>query len=148
MAFRNGCYASIWGCYPNESGKATGVRISISKKNKTTQLYETDFTGFVTFIGEANTKIQKYVGRQLGEDRKPLARIRLDEVSATRRERPGQEGVPARDKVYTDSFQCYTFTDEDELADGNTSTPTQQSRSVFDPSIPDDAGDDEELPFN
>ena len=147
MAFRNGCYASIWGCYPNESGKATSVRVSISKKNKTTQQYETDFSGFVTFIGDANSKIQRYVGKQIGDNRRPLARIRLDEISATRKERPGQEGVPAKEKVYIDGFQCYAFTDEDELNEGN--APVQSSKpSSYDPSIPDDAGDDEELPFS
>lgn len=39
-----------------ENGKTCDVQISVSKKNKQTDQYETDFSGFVKFCGEALVK--------------------------------------------------------------------------------------------
>lgn len=142
MAFRNGCYASLWGVYPSASGKVTSGRISISRKRKDTGAYETDFTGFVSFIGDANLKIQKYVGKEMGEDRKPIARIRLDEVAATVIEKPNQEGVPLKNREYNHQYQCFSFTDAEEQ-----STAPPQPKAVPKEFVDVPDGIDEELPF-
>lgn len=52
MGFRNGAYATIWEVKP-VSDTNTKARISVSRKNKQTGQYETDFSGFVEFIGTA-----------------------------------------------------------------------------------------------
>lgn len=52
MGFRNGAYATVWEVKEGK-GNYLDVRLSTSKKNKTTEQYETDFSGFVRFIGDA-----------------------------------------------------------------------------------------------
>lgn len=52
MGFRTGSYATIWDVTP-KTDQVTSVRLSISHKNKDTQEYEQDFSGFVSFIGTA-----------------------------------------------------------------------------------------------
>ncbi len=55
MGFRSNAYATIWDINPASDLRTKG-RISISKKNKTTGEYETDFSGFVNFLGSATAK--------------------------------------------------------------------------------------------
>lgn len=55
MAFRNGAYATVWEVKKG-NGNFTDARISTSKKNKQTEQYETDFSGFVRLIGNAHQK--------------------------------------------------------------------------------------------
>ena len=55
MGFRTGAYATIWEVQP-VSETMTKVRLSTSKKNKQTNEYETDFSGFVAFVGAAAAK--------------------------------------------------------------------------------------------
>ena len=52
MGFRQGSYMKIWEVTPGE--RSTKVRGSISKKNKQTDKYEQDFSGFVTLAGTAH----------------------------------------------------------------------------------------------
>ena len=56
MGFKQGAYAKIWSVEPGESGKYVKSRVSVSRKNKETGVYEQEFSEFVTFIGEANVK--------------------------------------------------------------------------------------------
>lgn len=56
MGFRQGGFATVWEIvYAGD--KFTKARVSISRKNKQTDQYETNFSGFVSFIGAAHTKI-------------------------------------------------------------------------------------------
>lgn len=55
MGFRTNAYVTIWSIEPMSDLRTKG-RISISKKNKTTGEYETDFSGFVNFLGSATAK--------------------------------------------------------------------------------------------
>lgn len=52
MGFRTGSYATIWSV-ESATDTRTKARISISRKNKQTGEYDTDFSGFVDFIGTA-----------------------------------------------------------------------------------------------
>jgi len=52
MGFRKGNYASVWEVTPVGENR-TKVRISTSRKNKQTDQYEQDFSGFVMFVGTA-----------------------------------------------------------------------------------------------
>ena len=55
MGFRTGAYAKIWEVTPM-SYTSTKVRLSVSRKNKQTNEYEQDFSGFVLAIGTAAAK--------------------------------------------------------------------------------------------
>lgn len=55
MGFRNDCYAKVWEV-KQRAEKYTDAKISVSKKNKQTEQYETEFSGVVRFIGDAHKK--------------------------------------------------------------------------------------------
>lgn len=52
MSFRSGAYLKIWEITPGE--RSTRIRCSSSRKNKQTNEYEQDFTGFVNLVGGAH----------------------------------------------------------------------------------------------
>lgn len=144
MGFRNGCYASVWGITPSESGKYTDVRISISKKRQDTQEYVQDFSGNVRFIGDANEMIQPYVGMKVGEDRKPIVKLRLENVESTVTKVKKYDGTDA----WYHGYQCYSALLADEAqASAPASPASAQAPAPYNPSIPDDVNE-EELPFN
>ena len=120
MAFQNGSYATIWEVKPSE--KYTDVRLSTSRKRKDTGAYETDFSGFVRFIGSAHQKAASL---------KEKDRIRLGEISVTR------TYDKVRDTNYT-NFQCFSF----EFPESQPSSSPKE----YNVSIPE--GVDEELPFS
>lgn len=53
MGFRKDSYATVWEVKKG-NGNYTDVRLSTSRKNKQTDAYETDFSGFVRFVGTAH----------------------------------------------------------------------------------------------
>lgn len=55
MGFRTGSFCTIWEVEPI-SDTNTKARISISHKNKQTGEYETDFSGYVNFMGTVAAK--------------------------------------------------------------------------------------------
>ena len=55
MGFRTGAYAKCWSVEP-KTDSITRLRISVSKKNKSTGEYEQDFSGFATVFGSAAAK--------------------------------------------------------------------------------------------
>jgi hypothetical protein len=56
MGFRQDAYARVWSA--ENRGKYTTCRVSISKKNKETNAYTTEFQdGFVRFVGKAHELI-------------------------------------------------------------------------------------------
>lgn len=54
MGFRQDGFMTVWSVEPGRSGSTTKVRLSASRKNKKTDEYEQDFSGFCTFIGKAH----------------------------------------------------------------------------------------------
>jgi len=75
MGFRNNAYAKVWEIKTSQP-KYTEVRISISRKNKTNDTYEQEFSGYVRFIGKAHEKIRELIEGD---------RIVLDSVDVTNR---------------------------------------------------------------
>lgn len=73
MGFHKDAWASVWSVEEGR-GNTMKVRISTSRKNKTTDEYEQDFSGFCTFIGNAKAKAEKL---------KPKDRIKLGDVDVT-----------------------------------------------------------------
>lgn len=130
MGFRTGAYATIWEV-KNGNGNYTDVRLSISKKNKQTNEYETDFSGFVRFIGTAHQKATSLKERD---------RIKIGDCEVT------NNYNKEKNVTYT-NFAVFSF--EDANSGGNANN-NQNTQSKSDPdgfmNIPD--GIDEELPFN
>ena len=52
MGFRTGAYATVWDV-ENKNDNNTKLRISIGRKNKETDRFEDDFSGFVNVFGSA-----------------------------------------------------------------------------------------------
>lgn len=126
MGFRTGSYATVWEV-KNGNGNYSDVRISTSKKNKQSGEYETDFSGFVRFVGTAH---------QAAPALKAKDKIKIGDCEVTN-SYSKEKGV-----TYT-NYAVFTF----ELATGNnTSSSPTNNNSVGNTNIPD--GTDEELPFN
>ena len=54
MGFRNGAIATVWKVKEVTDGdKFRDIQISTSRKNKKTEKYEADFSGYVRFVGNA-----------------------------------------------------------------------------------------------
>ena len=75
MAFKNGAYATVWEVKQTKS-KSLNVRISTSYKDKNTNQYVDDFSGYVFFAGRAAEKVASC---------KQKDRIKLVETSVTSR---------------------------------------------------------------
>ncbi len=64
MGFKLGAYAKIWKV--EDKGNFSKVQMSVSKKNRQTDQYETEFSGFVNFVGHAHNKIStSYEGAKI-----------------------------------------------------------------------------------
>ena len=74
MGFRTGVLASVWEVAP-VSETSTKLKISTSYKNKKTNTYEQDFSGFVLAIGTATAQKAALL--------KPGDRIRLGDIDVT-----------------------------------------------------------------
>ncbi len=103
MGFRNGSYASVFSVKKG-NGKYYDVNITTSKKDKSTGSYNTDFRGFVRFIGNAANAIAKYEGRSGS----PICRIKLGDVEVT------NSYNKEKNVTYT-NYAVFSF----EMADGN-----------------------------
>lgn len=127
MAFRNGSYAKVWKINTGK-GNYTDVQLSTSKKNQQTDQYETDFSSYVRFIGDAH----KNAG-SLTEG----CRIKIGDCSVT------NSYSKEKNTTYT-NYQVYTF----ELADGNNGSQglNMKPKDTSFMDIPDNI--EEELPFN
>lgn len=126
MGFRKGAYATVWEVR-NGKGNWMDVRLSISKKKQHSREYETDFSGFVRFIGDAAVKALCLEER---------ARIKIGECDVTSHYDKG------KNTTYT-NFAVFSFEDAD---GGNSSGDgSQQNSGDGFMSYPED---DDALPFN
>lgn len=133
MGFRKGAYCTVWEIQPVKD-TMTKARISMSKKNKQTGLYETDFSGWVTFVGTASA------GKAMGLKEKD--RIQLGDVDVTTK-------YDAEKKMQYINYWIYDF----ELQDGRSQTvqatiqTPEQPRDTSFLDVGDGEVDDELLPF-
>ena len=74
MGFRTGALASVWEVAPM-SDTSTKLKLSISFKNKKTNTYEQDFSGYVLAIGTAAAKKASLL--------KPGDKIRLGDIDVS-----------------------------------------------------------------
>lgn len=129
MGFRTGSYATIWSV-ESATDTRTKARISISRKNKQTGEYDTDFSGFVDFIGTAAARKALTL--------KEKDRIRLGDVDVT------NNYNNEKNITYT-NFKIFSFETQAEInsgGGGNSGFNTEPQRAVDSGEI-----DDSQLPF-
>lgn len=132
MGFRQDGFMTVWSVEPSKSGNTTRVRLSSSRKNKNTDEWEQDFSGFCTFIGDAH----KAAARLKERDR---IKILECDVGTTYNKEKKTEYV---------NYKVFDF----EMADGGKSTNTKQDKTGKAPdkrTAFDEEGDvgDDRLPF-
>lgn len=127
MAFRDNAFATVWEVKPTR-GSSMNVRISTSYKSKQTGNYETDFSDFCFFSGEAAKKVANC---------KPRDRIQLLQTSVT-----SQYDKNTKQSRYT--FTVWDIDPNPSRGAGSGSAPAQAS--VVPPKAPAKDSDDE-LPF-
>jgi hypothetical protein len=127
MAFRDNAYATIWEVKPTH-GKSMNVRLSTSYKNKQTGNYETDFSDYVFFSGEA---AQKIAGA------KEKDRVKLLQTSVT-----SQWDKEKKTNRYT-----FVVWDVDTSVGAPGGGGEQRPQSVVPPKGPSPAAETDELPF-
>lgn len=124
MGFRTGAYAKIWEVTPM-SDTSTKVRMSISRKNKQTDEYEQDFSGYVLCAGTAAAKKASLLHEG--------SRIKIGDCDVT------TKYDPQRKITYT-NYKMFSFsTDEDEASPTDHTDPQ--------PTVDEGEIDDNKLPF-
>lgn len=128
MGFRQNAYATIW-AVDGVTDTRTKARISISRKNRQTGEYETDFSGFVDFIGTAAARKALSL--------KERDRIRLGDVDVT------NNYNKERNITYT-NYKIFSFETQSEInaSNGNSGYTTEPQKEVDSGEI-----DDSYLPF-
>ena len=124
MGFRKDSFATVWGVEVI-SDTHTKIQISISRRNKTTEKYEKEFSGFISCIGTATAK--KAACLKEGD------RIKLGDVDVTT--------YYNKDKniTYT-NFKMFSFEVEKTANSATNNTEPQ-------PTVDDGEVSDERLPF-
>lgn len=133
MGFRKDSYATVWEVEPVSDTYVKG-RISISKKNKQTGEYETDFSGFVSFVGTMAAKKAASL--------KEKDRIKLGDVDVT-------TWYDKDKKISYTNYKVFNFATQDEMGVASgvpAATQTTPSDDVFTPVV-DDGEINEDLPF-
>lgn len=123
MGFRAGSYAKVWEVTPM-SDTSTKLRISISRKNKQTNEYEQDFSGFVMAIGSAAAK--KAAGLKEGD------RIKLGDVDVSTK-------YDKEKKISYTNFKLFSFEQEESNNSGggfNTDPQPTVDEGEFDDRLP------------
>lgn len=126
MGFKNGAYARVWGI-KTVSDTITNVKLSISRKNKKTDEYIQDFSGFVDFLGSANA--QKALKLRRGDT------IKLGDTDVSTSYKKETEQSFTR-------FKVFSFENVD-----NSNKPTDAHDSVDSGEVEDTSKDEEPLPF-
>ena len=127
MGFRSKNYCTVWEV-ESISDTNTKARISASRKNKQTGEYETDFSGFVNFVGTAAAKKALSL--------KEKDRIRLGDVDVTTK-------YDKEKKVTYTNYKIFSFETQDEI-DGVTNNIEEPAQTS---TVGDGEVDDSRLPF-
>lgn len=127
MGFRTGGYATVWSIEGVKDTRTKG-RITVSRKNKQTDQYDTEFSGFVDFIGTAAAR--KALSLKQGD------RIKLGDVDV-------RNSYNKDTKVTYTYFNIFSFDTVEGFGGGNTSGQGASPMPVVD----DGDIDDSDLPF-
>ncbi len=140
MGFRTGAYATVWKVQPASDTRTT-LQLSVSRKDKQSGEYVTDFSGFVDAVGTAAAKKASML--------KERARIKLGDCDVS------TNYVKDKNITYT-NFKLFSFDDAEESSGQSDSQGSQgyanysiPSKSVDDGEVEGGAVDDSEevLPF-
>lgn len=129
MGFRQNGFCSVWSTEVSKSGNTTRVRLSSSRKNKMTDQYEQDFSGFCTFIGKAH---------EMAKNLKPKDRIKILECDV------GTSYDKEKQKEYV-NYKVFDFEMADGSAPGGSGGSSKKQPFSVDDGEPDTGSDD--LPF-
>lgn len=142
MGFHEGAFATVWEI-TNQGDNFSKVRLSISRKDKKSDEYVTDFNGFVGLVGEANKKLG-LIDSALSSGDRCRIKIGACDVSNKYNKDEGRE--------YT-NFTMFDF----EMSDGATQSDnkkpaktTKKKAQVKPDALADEESseeDDENLPF-
>ena len=125
MGFRTGSYAKVWEV-KTDSDTRTTLRISVSRKNKQTDQYEQDFSGFVQFVGTANAAQAARLTSG--------ATIKIGDCDVTTR-------YVAETKVTYTNFTVFSFEEVNQYGSSQpTVTPPDEMEFV-------DSGESDDLPY-
>lgn len=143
MGFREGAFATVWEI-TNSGDNFSKIRISTSRKDKKTDDYVTDFSGFVSLIGEAHKKLG-LIEKGLKNGERYRIKIGACDVSNRYDKEAGREFT---------NFTMFDFESADDAGTGNTDTakkaPQKKTNAKVSASpLADDSDDEEEgeLPF-
>lgn len=128
MGLKNGAKLSIWEV--KKCGKYTDIQASTRKKNNQTGEWETDFSGYIRLVGNANTKATDFPDGKL---QNPI-KIEVGGFEVT------QKYSKEHKKTFT-NFVMYDFETED-------AQPAQPKATNADDFLMIPDGADEEMPFN
>ena len=135
MGFRQNGYMTVWSTEPSSTGTTTKVRLSSSRKNKQTDQYEQDFSGFCTFIGQAH---------QDAAHLKPKDRIKILECDV------GTFYDKEKKREYV-NYKVFSFTmaDGSQPAQKTSHTPEKDQRrpATLEEDLPEDDFNEEDCPF-
>ena len=142
MGFHEGAFATVWEI-TNQGDTFSKVRLSISRKDKKSDEYLTDFNGFVGLVGEANKKLNLIDSALSSGDR---CRIKIGACDVSNKYNKEEE------REYT-NFTMFDF----EMSDGATQSDnkkpaktTKKKAQVKPAALADEESseeDDENLPF-
>lgn len=133
MGFRQGSYATVWEVKP-VSNTFTNVRLSITRKPKDSDTYETEFSGYVAFAGT--------LAAQKAAKLQPRDRIILGECDVKTK-------YDADKKITYYNFSCFSFEipEPGQRQGGKTKqAPKKQSAEEL-PEVDNGELDDSKLPF-
>ena len=129
MGFRTGAFAKVWEVTPM-SDTSTKLRMSISRKNKKTDEYEQDFSGFVLAIGTAAAS--KAARLKEGD------RIKLGDVDVSTK-------YDKDKKITYTNFKMFSFdSDGENPAPARSASPNEPKPGVDDGEVDDS---ESRLPF-
>ena len=127
MGFRKGAYCTVWSVEP-KGNTMTKVKLSISRKDKNTGEYITDFSGFATFSGTAAANKAATL--------KEKDRIKLDDVDVSSKWNEEK-------KVMYYNFKVFSF----DMADGSGNRGNSPQSNSPQPEVDNGVLDDSRLPF-
>ena len=139
MGFRKDSYAKVWSVKDN--GRYSTCRITISRKNKTTNAYETEFTdGFVNFVGKAHELIHDKV---IDENKGYSIKIISCDVTNVYTDQNGKVTY----KPHYTIFDCEDGNATQAMTNAFANNPNVNNNKVKAEDFLETGVDDEELPF-
>lgn len=152
MGFRVGAFATVFSA--NNLGKYSDANISISKKNQSTDDYDTEFSnGYVRFIGAAHNKLGSLnlpTREEYKAGKKNNARIKIIECDVQNMYMKEEDGKLKAFFNKNPQYKVYDF-EVDNGNNANSNRQNQKPTSAPQKAKPTQSGvnevDDDELPF-